>query len=150
MIKPSTAMVVTGSGCVVAGGLTAAATGPLTLDHGSWLAAYLVLVCGASSYAIGTVQARPVEPAMRTGLAWAQLGSWWLGNAAVITGALTDTPPVVNAAVAPLVLALAVALADTLRPGRQASASRPSRWAYRGLLMALVVSAPIGAVLAHR
>lgn len=149
-MEPSTAMVVAGSGCVVAGGLTAAATGPLTLDHGSWLAAYLVLVCGVSSCAIGTVQARPAEPPMPTGLAWVQLGSWWLGNAAVITGAVTDTPWVVDAAVAPLMLALAVALTDTVRSGRPASSGRLARWAYRGLLVALVVSAPIGAVLAHR
>lgn len=149
-MNPAAVMVVTGRGSVVIGGLAAAATGPLTLAHGSWLAAYLVLVCGVSTYAIGTVQGRPAEPGMPPVWASAQLGCWWLGNAAVMTGVLTEKPAVVDAAVAPLVLALAVALTDTARQGRHGSSSRLARWAYRGLLVALVVSAPIGAVLAHR
>lgn len=41
---PATILTATGVGCVVLGGVIAAVTGPLDLAHGSWLAAYLVLV----------------------------------------------------------------------------------------------------------
>ena len=42
--------------CVVAGGLVAAVTGPLRLEHGSWAAAYLVLVGGVAQGALGIAQ----------------------------------------------------------------------------------------------
>ncbi len=50
-------MVVLGALFIVLGGLVAAVTGPLDLVQGSWLAAYLVLVCGVAQFAIGTMQA---------------------------------------------------------------------------------------------
>lgn len=148
---PARIMVVGGAGCVVLGGLVAAATGPLGLGDGSWLAAYLVLVCGVGTYAIGAVQARSEAPLPVT-RGRVQLGCWSLGNAAVITGSLTADAVVVDAGVPLMVVALAIALAHTVRSAglsARGAASRPATWAYRCLLVVLMISTPVGAVLAH-
>lgn len=155
-------MVIGGAGCVILGGLVAAVTGPLGLENGGWLAAYLVLVCGVGAYAIGTMQARPGPTPMPRAWRLTQLGCWSLGNVAVITGAMTRVSGIVDAGVPLLVIALAVALADALRHDRpdesrdQAAGSpvagsmkRLTGWAYRILLVVLMISAPVGAVLAH-
>jgi hypothetical protein len=47
---PAEILIFVGASCVVLGGLVAAFTGPLQLTDGSWLAAYLVLVCGEAQY----------------------------------------------------------------------------------------------------
>lgn len=138
-------LTVAGTGCVVLGGLVAAVTGPLELSKGSWLAAYLVLVCGVGTRAIGTVQAGPGESATSAGRDRAQLACWGLGNTAVIVGSLVAEPVVVDVGVPLLVIALATALLDPR--GRQIG--RLGRWTYRALLVALLIGAPIGAVLAH-
>lgn len=154
-------MMVGGWGCVILGGLAAAVTGPLGLRNGSWLAAYLVLVCGVGSFAIGAVQARSAPTPVR---AWIQLSCWAVGNIAVIAGSLTGIPAVVDSGVVLLVIALLVALAHALRPahptGRRstdddiaglppAPIGRLVGWVYRCLLVLMIVSAPVGAVLAH-
>ncbi|MCE5292393.1 MAG: hypothetical protein LLG14_24605, partial [Nocardiaceae bacterium] len=51
------ALVVLGMSQVILGGLVAAVTRPLALTHGSWLAAYLVLVGGVAQYTMGRVAA---------------------------------------------------------------------------------------------
>ena len=55
----------TGIGSVVLGGLVAAVTEPLDLTHGSWVAAYLVLVGGVGQGAMGRARLRrpDVRPA---------------------------------------------------------------------------------------
>jgi len=149
---PAIAMVVIGSCCIVLGGLVAAVTGPLELGEGSWTAAYLVLVCGVGQYVIGTVQrrgdlARPV-PASR---GWAQLSCWNLGNLAVIVGTLVAAPAGVDVGAALLLIALAIALhaAGAARIAMPSAATRSLGWAYRGVLAVLLVSVPIGVILAY-
>ena len=84
-----------GTALVVAGGLVAAVTGPLDLARGSWLAAYLVLVCGVAQCCLAA-QDRVLHDAgasparLRTTLA-----GWNLGNALVIAGTLAVAPVVV-------------------------------------------------------
>src|SRR5699024_5751274 len=130
--------------CVVLGGLVAAVTGPLDLAKGSWAAAYLVLVCGTASCAIGTAQTRltvrPIPPA----LARSQAAAWGLGNAAVIAGTLTGLRLMAAAGALLLGAALGIALGLT----RGAARALPLR-AYRAALFVLLVSVPIGMILAH-
>jgi len=130
---------------VIAGGLVAAVTGPLALTQGSWLAAYLVLVCGVGGFGIGTMQAHSATP-LSPWLAWMQLCAWAAGNAAVIVGSLTGVPLGVDVGVVLLEVALVVALFAA--PGG-AVVGLAKSWAYRGLLMVLIFSAPIGSVLSH-
>lgn len=135
---------------MILGGLVAAVTGPLGLAKGSWLAAYLVLVCGVASCAIGAAQARSGPASMRSPRTWMLLGCWGAGNVAVIAGSLTAVPVVVDCGAALLVIALVLALADAGR-----SAWLPTRsgrligWTYRGMLVFLMISTLVGAVLAH-
>lgn len=143
---PPAFMTVGGAVCVILGGLAAAVTGPLGLSNGSWLAAYLVLVCGVGSCAIGFVQARSTPmPSVR---AWTQLSCWLVGNVGVIVGSLTGIPAAVDAGALLLAIALLLALAHA---GRTAvgPAGALTRWAYRCLLLLLLISVPVGALLAH-
>ncbi|WP_205328158.1 hypothetical protein [Glycomyces sp. YM15] len=136
-------LVAAGIVSVLLGGLVAAVTGPLDLAKGSWLAAYLVLVCGAGSYAIGAAQtrstARPLPPKVAT-----QATGWAMGNTAVIAGSLAGVPAVVDVGGALLAVALVIALTHARDLQR-----RFLRSTYRLALVALLVSIPIGLVLAH-
>lgn len=147
---PATALTTLGSCCVVLGGLVAAVTEPLSLPHGSWAAAYLVLVGGVAQYAMGHDRRQPARrPAHRSG--WLQLGMWNAGNALVIGGTLTGTPPLVDAGSILLVIGLVIAFrittgtTATARDGRR----NLSTLAYRIVLLVLTISIPIGIVLSH-
>lgn len=140
-----------GVGCIVAGGLIAAVTGPLSLEHGSWLAAYLVLVGGVAQYAMG--RARVWFPRRAQPQLWGWVGflGWNVGNAAVIVGTLLGLPPVVYLGSALLVATLLIAL-DATRPlsgSARDSDSRLLGWAYRTMLLVLAVSIPVGMTLSH-
>lgn len=145
-------LVVTGVGSVVAGGLVAAVTDPLDVYRGSWVAAYLVLVCGVGQVCLGLVQAVPGTRALSPGAGWAQLTCWVLGNAAVVVGTLVETPLLVDAGAVLLVVALVAALLATRRdrvgPG-PAGRARPLLLTSRVVLVVLVVGAPVGVLLSH-
>lgn len=161
-VGPAAAMIIIGAACVVAGGIIAAITGPLELDQGSWLAAYIVLVCGVAQFAIGTVQlahGRGTAP-MPSGRGWTQLVCLNVGNAAVIAGTLTREPLVVDGGAVLLIVAYVIAL-HAVRPRATHSvgnlaglpsdgwASQLLIWVYRVFLVLLVISLFIGSVLAH-
>lgn len=150
--RPEAALAIIGVGCVVFGGLVAAATGPLRLEQGSWVAAYLVLVGGVAQVAMGLAPAwltqRPTSPT----ISWSTLASWDLGSALVIAGTLADLPLVVDGGSVLLVIGLATAL-YAVRRDAQHSGALDAGWlldvAYRALLFVLLVSIPIGVVFAH-
>jgi hypothetical protein len=152
--NPATVLTAIGVCSVVLGGLVAAVTGPLELSHGSWLAAYLVLVGGVTQCAMG--QARLWWPAVtpqRRG--WAQIGGWNVGNAGVIGGTLAGEPVAVDVGSALLVIALAIAF-HAARPGAGKAACSAAgavsplvEHAYRALLLVLAVSIPIGMALSQ-
>ncbi|MGE3289607.1 MAG: hypothetical protein AB7J32_26400 [Pseudonocardia sp.] len=145
-------MTVAGACAIVLGGLVAAVTGPLGLVHGSWAAAYLVLVLGVAQYCMGRDRARrPQMRGRRPG--WVQAGCWNVGGAAVIGGTVVAEPPVVDLGAVMLVVALVIALVSTLRPaGARRGGGRPPAAldrTYRVLLAVLAASIPVGLVLAH-
>ena len=144
-------MVVTAGGAVVLGGLVAAVTEPLALDHGSWIAAYLVLVVGVAQGAMGRAR---TSDAVRSqiGAGLAQFGCWNVGGALVIVGTVVERPWVVDLGSVLVCVALALALLATRGLTGPARAAWPRRaWpvAYRALLVVLLVSVPIGMVLSH-
>ena len=150
---PATVLTTIGACCVVLGGLVAAVTGPLDLAHGSWLAAYLVLVAGVAQYAMGQSRRRrpDVLPPRR---GWAQIGCWNVGNVLVIGATLAAEPLVVDLGSILLVIALAIALRAAQPDG--AAAHSATGWApalfdraYRMLPLVLAVSIPIGMALSH-
>jgi hypothetical protein len=145
---PAAVLTAAGTGSIVLGGLVAAVTGPLDLAHGSWLAAYLVLVGGVAQCAMGRAQLRrPEATPPRHG--WAQFGCWNLGNVLVIGATLAGEPLVVDLGSVLLVIALAIALRavrpDPAAGGVPALIDR----AYRALLLVLMVSIPVGMTLSH-
>lgn len=158
-ISPERLMIILGGFAVVLGGLVAAVSAPLTLDRGSWVAAYLVLVCGVAQYTIGTRQSRPRSRQPSAAGSWTQLLCWNLGNVAVVSGTLTDTIRVVDAGAVLLLITVGIAVISWRhdasaggeprgRSGRQATAAL-IEWGYRGLVLCLGVSIPIGVALAH-
>jgi hypothetical protein len=130
--------------CVVGGGLVAASTAPLQSERASWAAAYLVLVAGVAQIALGAGQALLAESPPARGIAAAQVVGWNVGNAAVIVGTLLQVLVVADIGA----LLLLATLIRSLQVVRGTSGGRAG-WLYRGLLVVLVVSIPIGLVLAR-
>lgn len=135
-----------GAAWVIIGGLVAAVTGPLGLEHGSWVAAYSVLVAGVAQNAFGAAQGvlAPQRPSRRT--IAAELVAWNVGSAAVIGGTIIRMPFVVDAGGLLLVVALAL-LIRTIRGA--AAGPRWVLWVYRSLLVVILISIPIGLTLSH-
>lgn len=134
-----------GTACVIAGGFVAAVSAHAPTEHASWAAAYLVLVAGVAQVALGTGQALLARRGPSACLVVGELLAWNLGNAAVIAGTVSGVLPVTDAGGALLVVALAMLLAATRRPRRVG-------WPlalYRTLIATVVVSIPVGLVLAE-
>lgn len=131
---------------VVTGGLVAAVTGPLGLEHGSWSAAFQVLVGGVMQGVLGVAQHHLAgRPIGRRFLA-AQLLAWNLGCVAVIGGTLLTAPLLVDAGGLLLVAAMVLMI---LAAGRGARGPVWALWLFRAAIAVTVVSIPVGLVLAH-
>src|SRR5664280_1733410 len=134
-----------GAACIVAGGLVAAVSAPAPSEHASWAAAYLVLVVGAAQAALGVGQALlALRVPSRRNVA-VQFTAWNLGNAAVLTGTLAGITTLVDTGGALLVVALL--LLRGVRTGREPRTWL--LWAFRLLAAVLLISIPIGLVLAR-
>jgi hypothetical protein len=133
-----------GGASIIAGGLTAAVTGPTGWGHGSWTAAFLVLVAGAAQVGLGAGQAHLAPQPDLARLAAVQCVLWNAGCLLVIAGTLRPSPAVTSIGGAPLVATLVMS-AWAIRRG-----ARPSRLAlaHLVLLTVLLVSIPIGMALA--
>lgn len=133
-----------GYGSIFLGGLVAAVTAPLELEKGSWLAAYLVLIAGLAQVFLAHQSNILGAPAPAVRPLWLQLLLWFGGNVLVILGSLLAAPIIVDVGGLALVIALVLALRFTL-------AAPPAWrvWALRLFYVAVIVSVPIGLVLAH-
>lgn len=134
--------------CIVAGGLVAAATAPAPTEHGTWAAAYLVLVGGVAQAGLGLGQAM-FTTRTSTPVVAVQAAGWNLGNAAVLVGTLLRVTMLVDLGGALLLVTLSL-LARGLRPARVRPVAGAAQWCLRGyrlLVLILVVSIPVGLVL---
>lgn len=143
--RAASVFVIVGSTCVVAGGLVAAVTGPTDFEHGSWLAAYLVLVGGVAQIVLGAGQAwlaRRAPPARSTR---SEALSWNIGAVAVVLGTLWSEPALTTAGGTASMVALGLFVAGVrrVRPS-----SRRVGLLYRGIVGIVLVSVPVGVVLA--
>lgn len=138
--------IVVGVVCIVAGGLVAAVTAPSPTEHGTWAAAYLVLVAGVSQVGLAAGQALLTAPTPAARTRVAELVTWNVGNAAVLTGTLTGTVWIVDLGGALLVAALALVVVAVHRyPVQEVGRSQAlARRAFQLLVLLLLVSIPIG------
>lgn len=143
-VRSAAPFVVIGVVAVVVGGLVAAVTAPAGWTHGSWAAAYLVLVTGVAQVGLGAAQAAAVVTPPVGVRRSIELVGWNVGSALVILGTLLTSPPVVVVGSALLVVAL-VAFALVVR---EPAAGPPwVRIALLLLALVLLVSIPVGVVL---
>lgn len=143
-MNPQVAFVGVGTALVVVGGLVSAVTAPLNLTDGSWLAAYLVLVCGVAQCAIGLAQEHLGTRRLSASVGWAQFACWNLGNASVIVGTVVGGPAFVDVGGLLLLVALAISLHAIRRTSRTLLG-----WGYRLVVLTLAASIPVGIVLAY-
>lgn len=135
-----------GTAWIIGGGLTAAVTGPLSLEKGSWAAAFAVLIAGVAQYAIGVAQAALTARAPSRRNVVGELVAWNAGSIAVILGTVITMPLIVDLGGLLLVIALAL-MVVTVRG--KSTGPVWAVWVYRILLIVILVSIPIGLVLAH-
>lgn len=136
--------------CIIAGGLVAAVTAPAPTEPWTWAAAYLVLVAGVAQVGLGLGQAMFTSPTPPRIVA-AQAAGWNLGNAAVIGGTLLGNLALVDVGGVLLVVTLGL-LARGLTPAGVRPVDGARRWClygYRVLVLILLVSIPVGLVLAR-
>jgi hypothetical protein len=128
---------------ITAGGLVAAVNSAAPFTHGSWLAAYLVLVGGVAQALLGIGRAGVTATRASARRRRRELVLWNGATLAVALGVLVDVPVVVALASAALLAALA-----SFATATAAGAARWRRLAYHGLILALAASTLVGCVLA--
>ncbi len=120
-----------------AGGVVAAVNSAAPFDHGSWLAAYLVLVGGLSQASLGV----GVQLVHATGspahVAYTRLALWNLGTVVVPAGVLSTDPDLVSAGSFVMLAALVSFSSAAVNPQVRG----------RTLVYQLVVAALAGSVL---
>jgi hypothetical protein len=130
---------------IVAGGLVAAVNSAAPFAHGSWLAAYLVLVGGVAQLALGAGRLVLPAPMRSTRLTRAQLVLWNVGGAAVAVGVLSDVAAIVVAGSAVVLAALA---AFAWGGGQSRPGARGRVLLYRSVILVLAISVAVGSALA--
>lgn len=145
-IRAVTPLLTVGGACVVGGGLLAAATAYSTTQQTAWATAYLVLVGGVAQIGLAGGLGWLTSLVDRR-VVWAVVALWNIGNAAVVAGQLASIPASTFAGAAALLAALLGVVAQTRRAG-VAPAHPLALWGFRGLVVLLAVSIPIGLVLA--
>jgi hypothetical protein len=130
---------------IVAGGGVAAGNSVAPFVHGSWLAAYLVLVGGVSQIVLRTGQLRLSAPRLDRAVPVAQLVLWNAGSLAVPAGVLADVSLLVSAGSVALLAALAL---FAVGAGGMRREARASSALYLAIVVGLAVSVVVGSALA--
>ncbi|MEO7130044.1 MAG: hypothetical protein ABIZ07_01545 [Dermatophilaceae bacterium] len=130
---------------VIAGGLLSAVTARAPSRNASWAAAYLVLVVGIAT--LGLVLGRGFlsreQPSDRTLLG--EFSAWLVGNALVLVGTLSEQTWLLDLGG----LLLVTVLALTVLGVRRGPGLRWVRVGFTSLVLLLLVSIPIGLILAR-
>jgi hypothetical protein len=138
-------MFAAGGVSIVAGGLVASVAGPTNWEHGSWVAAFLVLVAGVAQVGVGAAQAQLVPVAPTVGFAAVECVLWNVGCMTIVAGTLLSSPVAVSFGGTLLVAALGMSAFALRGSGIQ---PRQFLLPYRVLLLVLLTSTPIGIALA--
>jgi hypothetical protein len=130
---------------IVAGGAVAAVNSAAPFGHGSWLAAYLVLVGGVSQVVLGAGRLALRAPRPTPALLRAQLVLWNLGSLAVPAGVLADAPALVTVGSVALLWALALFASGASGLRREV---RVRAVVYLTIVVGLAASVVVGSALA--
>ena len=141
--RSSATFAVLGGTLIVAGGLVAAVNSAAPFAHGSWLAAYLVLVAGISQVLLGVGRRALLVRESPRRLIRAQVLFWNAGCVAVPAGVLDDAALPVTAGSVALLAALACFAA-----GVRGVPLHAGVLAYHALIVALAASVIVGSALA--
>lgn len=131
---------------IIGGGLVAAINSAVPFAHGSWLAAYLVLVGGVAQLLLGVGCLVLPEPRLSARLRGAQVGLWNAGNVVVLGGVLGERFALVLAG-SLLVLAALAGFAIGAGPGWSHPGGRLIF--YRVSILGLGASVVVGGLLAN-
>jgi hypothetical protein len=131
---------------IVVGGLVAAINSAAPFAHGSWLAAYLVLVGGVAQLLLGVGCLGLPAPRLSARLRRTQLGLWNVGNAAVAVGVLGDK---VGLVVGGSLMLLGALAGFALGAGPAPSNARGRVILYRVAVLGLAGSVFVGSMLAN-
>jgi hypothetical protein len=133
---------------IVAGGAVAAVNSAAPFGHGSWLAAYLVLVGGVSQVVLGAGRLALRAPRPTPALLRAQLVLWNLGSLAVPAGVLADAPTLVTVGSVALLCALALFAAGAAGASGVRREARVRAVVYLTIVVGLAASVVVGSALA--
>jgi hypothetical protein len=143
-LRSTVAPVICGGVLILAGGVVAAVNSAAPFAHGSWLAAYLVLVGGSAQILLAGGHAALSAGVGAPGRSRGRLVLWNFGSLAVPVGVLADSGAWVTAGSVALLCALALFARGVSQPrghGRRAIA-------YLVLVVALASSVIVGSALA--
>jgi hypothetical protein len=130
---------------IVAGGGVAAVNSAAPFGHGSWLAAYLVLVGGVSQILLRAGQLALGAPRLNPAVPPTQLVLWNLGSLVVPAGVLADVALLVTAGSVALLAALTL---FGVGAGRMRREARGRSALYLAIILGLAVSVVVGSALA--
>lgn len=142
---------IVGALCIIAGGLLAATTASAPTQNTAWTTAYLVLVGGAAQVGLGLGRVAVVAAGTSAPVVAVQVTGLNLGSAAVLVGTWLGRTALVDLGGALLVATLFL-LARGPRPSQTWPTGGARAWClrgYRSLLLILLVSIPVGLVLAR-
>jgi hypothetical protein len=144
--KSAIPFVIIGSLSVIVGGVLSAASAGSPTYTSSWAVAYLVLVAGVAQLVLGIGQAELASKVLPSRLVAAEAVALNLSTAAVLLGTLLAAPGLTYLGAALLVIGLAMFVWAV----RGAGTHLPwLLWAFRIMVIVLLVSAPVGLVIAH-
>lgn len=144
-VRAGAPFVVLGVVAIIGGGLLSAITASVASRQLAWLVAYLVLVVGIAQIGLGAGQAWLARRAPGAAIVWGEFILFLLGNVGVALGTMLVVPLLVDLGGILLVVSLALFLVAVWRSRRGGWL----RWVYLALVAILVVSIPIGLVLAQ-
>lgn len=144
-----------GVATVIAGGLVAAVVAHDPSEVAVWASAYLVLVAGVGQIGLALGRTLLAARAPASGAVARDFVVFALGNAGVVAGTLFDVVWLVDVGGALLVVALALMVWSVRGASGTASYGTSGwrvglLWTYRVLVVVLLVSIPVGLVLARR
>lgn len=140
--------IVSGSGAIIAAGLTSAVTAFAPSYLASWAVAFLVLVAGVAQLALGIGQALLAPRLPARSVLVGEVLLFNLGCAGVLLGQLLALPVLTVLGSLLLVISLAL-LFRTAWGNAPAGSSRLLLFAFRAVLLIILISIPVGLLIAR-